>query len=120
MVADTPERRGTRLEVMNARIKLDIESGISTTKLIALRDGGGEIAGYKFWCPGCNERHSYATKGDVTWDFNGNVNSPTFTPSLLYPDGRCHLYLTDGVIHFLQDCSHPLAGQSIPLPDYPL
>lgn len=33
--------------------------------------------------------------------------------------GVCHLLLTDGQLQFLGDCTHGLAGQTVPLPDYP-
>lgn len=32
---------------------------------------------------------------------------------------HCHSYVTDGIIQFLTDCTHSLAGQSVPLPDLP-
>ncbi|QDZ10502.1 DUF6527 family protein [Devosia ginsengisoli] len=31
----------------------------------------------------------------------------------------CHSFVTDGRIQFLGDCSHALAGQTIPLPPFP-
>jgi hypothetical protein len=90
----------------------------------------GETVGYMFWCPGCKATHSYAIKlyrdgGNPVWDFNGNVECPTFSPSLLYETKResgphrCHIYLTDGKIHFLPDCTHELAGKVVDLPEYP-
>lgn len=30
----------------------------------------------------------------------------------------CHSFVTDGQIQFLGDCSHALAGQTVPLPDF--
>lgn len=32
---------------------------------------------------------------------------------------HCHSWVTDGVINFLTDCTHSLAGQSVPIPDLP-
>lgn len=32
---------------------------------------------------------------------------------------RCHSFVTDGCIQFLTDCTHALAGQTVPLPDWP-
>lgn len=29
----------------------------------------------------------------------------------------CHSFVTDGKIQFLSDCTHELAGQTVPLPD---
>jgi len=77
---------------------------------------------YYFKCPGCKYMHPYHTNPSAhpngsTWNFNGDVNKPTFTPSLLvndhYPASRCHLFLTDGKIQFLSDCHHELAGQTV-------
>lgn len=82
----------------------------------------GVGTGYLFWCPGCREHHSYDVRTDggrPNWSFNGDMERPTFTPSLFYPDRICHLFLTDGVIHFLGDCSHKLAGQTVPLEPLP-
>jgi hypothetical protein len=30
---------------------------------------------------------------------------------------QCHSYVTEGNIEFLSDCSHELAGQTVPLPE---
>ncbi len=32
---------------------------------------------------------------------------------------RCHSFVTDGHIQFLADSTHALAGQTVPLPDWP-
>ena len=90
----------------------------------------GETVGYMFWCPGCKATHAYAIKvyratGNPVWTFNGNVERPTFTPSLLYEtkresgEHRCHIFMTDGRIQFLADCTHELAGQTVDVPDFP-
>jgi len=48
---------------------------------------GGKWADYVFWCPGCKEGHGvWTTKQNgmgAIWTFNGNLERPTFTPSLL-------------------------------------
>jgi len=53
-------------------------------------DDSGQIVGYVFHCPGCEHGHIYYTKKwqtkngpTPTWEFNGNLDSPSFTPSLL-------------------------------------
>jgi hypothetical protein len=33
------------------------------------------------------------------------------------PD-RCHSYVTNGMIQFLSDCTHELAGQTVELPEF--
>jgi hypothetical protein len=110
--------------------------------------GAGRI---HFWCPGCNHSHVVSANSGVPgrdWQFNGNGDAPTFSPSVLITTGhymsshkqgddcwctfnrkypgrasfgcsRCHSFVTDGMIQFLGDCTHALAGQTVPLPDYP-
>lgn len=84
------------------------------------------------------------------WGWNGSKEEPTFTPSVLTTSGhfldghkgecwctwnekhpgdpapfkcrRCHSFVKNGMIQFLSDCSHELAGQTVPLypvPDNP-
>lgn len=93
-----------------------------------------------FWCPGCETVHHIPVGPDHTpgkaWGYNGNADSPTFTPSIhvTYPHwvppaptdqeqvqvtDTCHSFVTDGQIQFLGDCTHPLAGQTVPLPPFP-
>jgi hypothetical protein len=86
----------------------------------------GDDATAFFWCPGCVQPHPYRIKGDSAWTFNGDRERPTFTPSLMVhphpgdpPQPRCHLFLTDGMLRFCGDSEHSLAGQSVPLPDWP-
>jgi hypothetical protein len=77
-----------------------------------------------FYCPGCKHGHSYIVP---RWQFNGDFDKPTFSPSLLnfitHEDGRretiCHLFVRDGKIEFCSDCPHELAGQTVDLPDFP-
>ncbi len=33
--------------------------------------------------------------------------------------GVCHSFVNDGMIRFLNDCTHALAGQTVKLPDWP-
>lgn len=71
---------------------------------------------YMFMCPGCNCAHSV----NQTWGFNNDVDKPTFTPSVLVtgrgdPNYRCHSFVTDGKIQFLEDCSHQHKGQTLDL-----
>lgn len=40
--------------------------------------------GYLFYCPGCDDIHIV---GDG-WQFNGNLESPTFSPSILVRSGH--------------------------------
>lgn len=81
-----------------------------------------------FLCPGCQMLHGVRidpASQHPRWDWNGDVNKPTFSPSILvqYPWGeqreerRCHSFVRDGRIEFLSDCTHELAGQTVNLPE---
>ena len=92
--------------------EMDLTGG---QKLHKIGHDNGKIQ-YLFWCPVCDHCHAY----DESWKFNGDYDKPTFTPSLLNTKpndrkDRCHLFVTDGKIKYLNDCSHALAGQEIEL-----
>lgn len=79
-----------------------------------------------FVCPGCEMYHGVWTKHQDpqrNWGFNGDMNKPTFSPSILvlYPyageDRVCHSFVRDGKIQFLNDCTHQLKGQTVELPE---
>ena len=108
---------------------------------------GDGHADYMFWCPGCQCGHGvWVTPGKnvlpgAVWGFNGNMDKPTFTPSILtlsnewtppvttenmaqwkdkpWPQTKvsraCHLFVKDGNIQYLGDCMHALAGKTIPM-----
>ena len=90
-----------------------------------------EVVYYSFYCPGCKHEHQYSINSDNSgWQFNGNLEKPSFTPSLLNTmpvknaetgkweeKERCHLFVTDGKINYCGDCSHEYKGQTIELPD---
>lgn len=82
---------------------------------------------YSFYCPGCEHDHIYYVnsphwyKDTEGWHFNGDLENPTFTPSLLntWNEGRCHLYVTNGVINYCNDCTHEYNGkQNVPMKQY--
>lgn len=87
---------------------------------------------YRFTCPGCGMLP--ATFGwpggkpfvthhfDASWQYNGDGERPHVSPSILVTGGgnpqyRCHSFIEHGRIRFLSDCSHPLAGQTVDLPE---
>ena len=102
-----------------------------------LRRGTGA---YFHWCPACQEMHILPDQ----WQFNGDLESPTFSPSFKHNGLKlvydatgswtgewerdaagntipftCHYILTNGVLNYCGDCTHSLKRQSIPLPDLP-
>lgn len=75
-----------------------------------------------FWlfeCPGCGCCHKIEFP---TWQFNGDLEKPTVRPSILVTGGekgiRCHSFVTDGKIQFLDDCTHALKNQTVEIPDW--
>lgn len=108
-------------------------------------------SGYTFKCVACGHRHMVTTEGSADfsgplWGFNGDLERPTFTPSLLVTwrepanladheqiqrdirakeehgtpipqaDRVCHSFIADGRMQYLGDCTHHLAGQTVDLP----
>lgn len=111
-------------------------------KISPISNTSGEQVGYSFFCPGCNDYHVYYTrpwtggsyvngewvpKAGPVWTFTGTLENPTFRPSLRiyegrHPDGEvshpaCHLFVTDGKIHYCGDCGHDLKGQVVDMRD---
>jgi hypothetical protein len=67
---------------------------------------------YVAWhCPGCEGGHGVPVNGHHSghgWQWNGSLDSPTL----------CHTFINDGNIQFLADCTHKLAGKTVPVPDW--
>ena len=62
------------------------------------------------------------------WSFDGNEECPTFEPSVKRSmdfwfhgndgppvDYVCHLFIKAGETEYLGDCTHDLAGQTVPM-----
>lgn len=109
-------------------------------KLVKLDTHYWPLGGYGHWCPGCGYGHEInvdtPNHSGAKWAFDGNVNSPTFTPSVNIRRGRfadpeykpeeghdlsgvCHYNITAGRIIFHPDSTHSLSGQTVDLPDIP-
>lgn len=106
------------------------------TMLKQIDDHGTFYEALMFSCPGCSDTGitglhllpiNSATHSP-SWDWDGNLESPTLSPSILTrtppyvegkPSGICHSYLRNGVFEFLPDSTHSLAGQQVPVPDLP-
>lgn len=68
-----------------------------------------------------------------TWNYNGNPECPTFTPSVnecinptesphhnpRVPMRRCHYIITNGMIAYCGDCTHEYAGKTVPMIECP-
>lgn len=74
-----------------------------------------------WWCVGCEAYHAvsiapHRNEAGASWAWNGDEVAPTFSPSVLCRGDvlagipTCHCYVQGGLLHFLPDCTHPLAG----------
>ena len=95
-------------------------------------------SGYLIWCPTCDEAHLVAVEKPMAngalWSFNGNLDSPSFEPSLLVKTGRavdpnfkpefgdppevCHSFIRNGEWQYCGDSTHDLAGQTVPVVEW--
>ena len=91
-------------------------------------EDSGKFKSVMFDCPGCKLSHSVfyerpAESPRPIWTWNGSLEKPTFSPSVNvrwhktnHPPTICHSFVRDGNIEFLYDCTHELAGKTVPLP----
>lgn len=93
------------------------------------------LRGYRFYCPGCKDYHGVSTNLDLRgphWRFDGNLERPTFSPSVrvrggwvYHDDGDatfdpsffCHFFVQHGRIEYLSDCTHALATSVVDMVD---
>lgn len=80
--------------------------------------------GWLIMCPACDVEHHL----DARYNHNGKFDKPSFMPPLKVitslpgaPEGDkqvvCHSIITNGAIAFRPDCTHAMAGLTVPLPD---
>lgn len=96
-------------------------------KVIECKPGPDGEQRFYIKCPACNDTHKGKMSGihglNNTWTYNGDTYKPTFHPSLLVtyntPNKKhvCHSFVKDGMIQFLSDCTHSMAGQTVELMD---
>lgn len=91
---------------------------MSDTRVVhAIADTRGKFT-HMFFCPGCRCGHGF---NNTTWQFNGDLDRPTLSPSYVTSwnhegvEHRCHSFVRDGHIQFLDDSTHALKGQTVPL-----
>lgn len=101
------------------------------SRKLVRREGNYYVPTIEHWCPACSEMHGYATeqpfRNGARWTFDGNFESPSFSPSMNIsvgptPSGkvfRCHYFVTAGRIQYCGDCTHEMNGRTIDLPDIP-
>lgn len=79
--------------------------------------------GYMHYCDGCDSYHHIDVEipnphTGAKWTFDGNVEAPTFSPSVNIV-GVCHYFIQQGNIIYCGDSKHELAGKTVPLPKLP-
>lgn len=91
----------------------------------------GKVTSYIFDCPGCGDNHEVTifpnqNAQGASWLFNGDVQKPTFSPSIVVqiqrtelglPNKICHSWVQNGKIRFVSDSTHRLRGQKVELPN---
>lgn len=104
--------------------------------------------GFSYWCQGCEEPHGVkvpgwsfdgdlvrptfspsvlVTSGHYTPGWAGSNCWCTYSADLVAKGGppsaftcyRCHTFIQAGMVRFLGDCTHALAGLTLDLPDLP-
>lgn len=87
-------------------------------------DGSAGPVRLGWHCPGCGEAHLIPvgpSSPPPSWDWDGARDRPTLSPSIRIRFERrgreevCHSFVRDGVVEFLPDCTHELAGLSVPM-----
>jgi hypothetical protein len=70
---------------------------------------------YSFYCPGC--KHSHGVNDRWKIDLNTNTIHPSVLVRTPRPKGekRCHSWVRNGSIEYLGDCTHELAGKTVPM-----
>lgn len=107
---------------------------------VTIDDHGKIYPAYYWWCPGCAS-YDEGRSGAGThlfhippWTFdNDDMEKPTFSASYLShgwkaEEGnqlgfkgspRCHSFVKEGMIQYLDDCEHELAGKIVPMASVP-
>lgn len=103
--------RNTKLNEMNVMAKL----------IPFIDDKRGPFS-HGWFCPACGCGHGVNLdpgREAPLWTLTGTLEKPTIRASILVrSDKHCHVYITDGMIQYLSDCSHAMAGQTVPMEDY--
>lgn len=105
---------------------------MAKSELRQINDHGHVYQALAFICPGCEVStkgsglHMLPVSGDVPervprWDWDGNLEAPTLSPSILTRHGEqvCHSFLKAGQFQFLSDSTHQYSGQTVEIPDVP-
>jgi hypothetical protein len=75
------------------------------------------------WIIACPVTGAIRIPRDGRWEFDGNYERPTFSPSVCEGlewdesgekgNWRNHVYIREGRIEYLSDCTHSMAGRTV-------
>jgi hypothetical protein len=96
---------------------------MAKTKLINSNQGI-----YSIYCEMCQINHHIPTVGDhPVWTFNGDLEYPTFMPSVVVSSKYsaennanpyiCHFFIKNGTIEYQGDCTHEFKNKTLSLKD---
>ena len=84
----------------------------------------GKTIGYMVKSPATGNMICFYTNPEYSpccWTFNGDMERPTFSPSMLLHANnvfvREHFFVRDGKIRYLSDCDHAMAGMTVDMVD---
>lgn len=75
---------------------------------------------HMFWDVALKRPNAFYISDERGWSWNGDFEKPTVNPSILLTTGseRDHLFIRDGKIQYLSDCTHSLAGKTVEMVDF--
>lgn len=81
---------------------------------------------YLYWCPGCKTGHTFdvhalSQDGHVL-GFDGDFQRPSVSEIIRIESigAVCEHAIRGGQLRYTRDCTHALAGQILPMVEYPL
>lgn len=91
---------------------------------LGIVESNGETVGYLVKSPATGEHALFYTNPKFSpgvWTFNGDVEHPTFSPSMLMHPNNIrvheHFFVRNGKIQYLHDCDHAMAGMTVDMVD---
>ena len=78
---------------------------------------------YMFWDVALDRTNAFYVRDQhPSWSWNEDYECPTVSPSirLIHTGNQVdHLFIRDGKIQYLNDCTHELAGKTVNMVDFP-
>ena len=77
---------------------------------------------HMYWDIARNEpNYFWVRPTNPSWNWNGDFDKPTVSPSILtrFGDYIDHVFIRNGQIQYLSDCTHKYAGKVVDMVDFP-